>query len=69
MHILAFILMFIVGSIIAACSGDFSGLACHRENSWIFCAAVCNDVVIYTTNIVSGCNCDGNFYFDSMFKL
>lgn len=27
MHILAFILMFIVGSIIAACSGDFSGLA------------------------------------------
>ena len=58
MHILAFILMFIVGSIIAACSGNFSGLA-----------AVCNDVVIYTTNIVSGCNCDGNFYFDSMFKL
>ena len=27
MHILAFILMFIAGSIIAACSGDFSGLA------------------------------------------
>ena len=27
MHILAFILMFIVGSRIAACSGDFSGLA------------------------------------------
>ena len=26
MHILAFILMFIIMSIIAACSGDFSGL-------------------------------------------
>lgn len=27
MHILAFILMFVVGSIVAACDGDFSGLA------------------------------------------
>lgn len=69
MHILAFILMFIVGSIIAACSGDFSGLAAIGKIVGFFCAAVCNDVVIYTTNIVSGCNCDGDFYFDSMFKL
>lgn len=27
MHILAFILIFIVGSIIAACDGDYSGIA------------------------------------------
>lgn len=27
MHILTLILMFVVGSIIAACGGDFSGLA------------------------------------------
>lgn len=27
MHILAFILMIVVGSIVAACDGDFSGLA------------------------------------------
>ena len=27
MHILAFILIFVVGSIIAACDGDYSGIA------------------------------------------
>jgi len=27
MHILAFILMFVVGSIFAACDGDYSGIA------------------------------------------
>ena len=27
MHILAFILMFVVGAIVAACDGDFSGIA------------------------------------------
>ena len=27
MHIIAFILIFIVGSIIAACDGDYSGIA------------------------------------------
>lgn len=27
MHILAFILMFVVGAIIAACNGDYSGIA------------------------------------------
>lgn len=27
MHILAFILIFVFGSIVAACDGDFSGLA------------------------------------------
>ena len=27
MHILAFILMFVIGAIIAACDGDYSGIA------------------------------------------
>ena len=36
MHILAFILIFVVGSIIAACDGDYSGIAAIGVNGKLF---------------------------------
>ena len=40
MHILAFILIFIVGSIIAACDGDYSGIAAIGKFVGIFCITI-----------------------------
>ena len=37
MHILAFILIFVVGSIIAACDGDYSGIAAIGKFVGLYC--------------------------------
>jgi hypothetical protein len=62
MHILAFILIFVVGSIIAACDGDYSGIAAIGKFVGFF--AIRSIMVIYPACFINNCyystgfNCD-----------
>ena len=69
MHILAFILMFVFGSIAAACSGDFSGLAAIGKfvggvilvlaMMWLFTQPVLLVIVIVLLILIGIC-CSGS---------
>lgn len=67
MHILALILMFVLGSIVAACGGDFSGLAAIAKfvggvififaMLWLFTQpALLIVVIVVLVLIVIGCS-------------
>ena len=54
MHILAFILIFVVGSIIAACDGDHSGIAAiDIFVGFLYC--YCSIMVIYPACFINNC--------------
>ena len=69
MHILAFILMFVVGSIVAACDGDFSGLAAIGKfvggavlifaMLWFFTHPALLIIVIVALSVIAMC-CSGS---------
>ena len=53
--------MFVIGSIIAACGGDFSGL--EVIGKFVGGAVlVSNNVVIYTTGVADYCYCTDCYY-------
>ncbi|MEI3321584.1 MAG: hypothetical protein V8R92_01375 [Eubacterium sp.] len=66
MHILAFILMFVVGAIIAACDGDFSGVIAIGKfvggallifgMLWLFTQPVLLIIAIIVVVIIIACN-------------
>ena len=61
MHILAFILMFVVGAIIAACDGDFSGKFVGGAllifgMLWLFTQPVLLIIAIIVVVIIIACN-------------
>ena len=55
MHILAFILIFVVGSIIAAYDGDYSGIAAIGKFVGFFCIAIRSIMVIYPACFIKLC--------------
>ena len=65
MHILALILMFIVGSVVAACNGDFSGLEAIGKfvgvavlifvMLWLFTQPVLLVVVLFVVIVIAVC--------------
>lgn len=68
MHILAFILMFVVGAIVTACDGDFSGIAAIGKfvggailvigMLWLFTQPVLLVIVIVLLVVIIAC-CSG----------
>ncbi|MFR6049359.1 MAG: hypothetical protein ACLUG6_13615 [Lachnospira eligens] len=66
MHILAFILIFIVGSIIAACDGDYSGIAAIGKICRIFCITIRSIRAIYPAGFIDNCYCCTGFNCDRL---
>lgn len=60
MHILAFILMLVVGSIVAASNGDFSGLIGIGKNCGRYNICLCTYVAVTSPGFTGNCN----FYFN-----
>ena len=64
MHILAFILIFVVGSIIAACDGDYSGIAAIGKFVGFFVLLFA--VLWLFTQPVDNCYCSTGFNCDML---
>lgn len=61
MHILAFLLLFVVGAILAACNGDYSGIAAIGKFVG-GCVVISGGMVIYAACFAGNCYC--NTYSD-----
>ena len=65
MHILAFILIFIVGSIIAACDGDYSGIAAIGKFVGFFVLLFAVLWLFTQPVFIDNCYCGTGFNCDS----